>query len=410
MPFIVPNNPLKFFASEQSRMHPNLSAPTHRRVWSGCLAIVLMAVVSGRCVGQQVEIAGKRVVRIATFNASLFGKAKGEIETRLSDPADEQAKKIASIVQTVRPDILLINELDFDPAGKSAEQLAKNFFAVSQDDQKPIVYPHIYAAPSNTGTQSGMDINGNGKPTEPEDAFGYGRFPGQYAMAVFSRFPINRDEIRTFQKYRWKDFPNALKPVHPETGVPYYADDVWDQLRLSSKNHVDVPISIDGNVLHVLASHPTPPVFDGPEDHNGCRNHDEIRFWIDYIQTHPTDHLVDDRGIAGGLEDDRSFVIMGDLNSDPSSGDSRQEAIQRLLAHPRVRDVRPIRTGMRAKTGDPTRFHTASFGGGRTIRIDYVLPSKDLAVRENGVFWPSDDPRVRASDHRLVWVDVEVAE
>ena len=29
--------------------------------------------------------------------------------------------------------------------------------------------------------------------------------------------------------------------------------------------------------------HPTPPVFDGPDDHNGTRNHDEIRFWSDYI-------------------------------------------------------------------------------------------------------------------------------
>jgi len=32
-----------------------------------------------------------------------------------------------------------------------------------------------------------------------------------------------------------------------------------------------------GQVIHILASHPTPPVFDGVEDRNGRRNHDEIR-------------------------------------------------------------------------------------------------------------------------------------
>ena len=43
------------------------------------------------------------------------------------------------------------------------------------------------------------------------------------------------------------------------------------------------PIRIEGETVHFLVSHPTPPVFDGPEDRNGTRNHDEIRFWADYI-------------------------------------------------------------------------------------------------------------------------------
>jgi hypothetical protein len=35
--------------------------------------------------------------------------------------------------------------------------------------------------------------------------------------------------------------------------------------------------------VHFLVSHSTLPVFDGPEDRNGRRNFDEIRFWADYI-------------------------------------------------------------------------------------------------------------------------------
>ena len=54
-------------------------------------------------------------------------------------------------------------------------------------------------------------------------------------------------------------------------------------LRLSCKIHWDVPVQIGSETVHFLVSHPTPPAFDGPEDRNGRRNHDEIRFWADYI-------------------------------------------------------------------------------------------------------------------------------
>ncbi len=48
------------------------------------------------------------------------------------------------------------------------------------------------------------------------------------------------------------------------------------------------------------------------------------------------------------------------------------------------------------------------------LRVDYVLRSKSLRVRDAGVFWPTtDDPLFPlvgtwpfpSSDHRLVWVD-----
>ena len=46
------------------------------------------------------------------------------------------------------------------------------------------------------------------------------------------------------------------------------------------------------------------------------------------------------------------------------------------------------------------------------LRIDYVLPSANLRVVDQGVYWPSsaqskeENELVQASDHRLVWVDV----
>ncbi len=342
-------------------------------------------------------------LRLATYNASLYGQQSGEIRERLSDGVDEQAARIASIIQTVRPDILLVNEIDHDEGAVTAKLLAEKFINFSQGKLKPIKYPYVYSAPSNTGIASGIDLDGDGETSGPGDAWGYGAYPGQYSMAVLSRFPIDVENIRTFQKLRWRDFPNALRPTDPTSGSSYYDDRTWDVLRLSSKNHIDVPVMVGDHVIHVLASHPTPPVFDGPEDRNGCRNHDEIRFWNEYIDRPDASFLVDDQGRAGGLPVDQHFFIAGDLNSDPYNGDSRDDGIVNLLRSPRLTDPQPRSNG-------GGELDTADFGRNGNMRIDYVLPSRSLRVRRAEVFWPgTNDPQhdwISASDHRMVWVDV----
>ena len=108
-------------------------------------------------------------------------------------------------------------------------------------------------------------------------------------------------------------------------------------LRLSSKNHVDVPVWVHGHQLHLLLSHPTPPVFDGPENRNGRRNHDEIRLWSDYLSGgERANYLIDDAGKSGGLHSEDLFVVLGDLNADPFDGDSYNRAISQLLEHKRI--------------------------------------------------------------------------
>jgi hypothetical protein len=63
--------------------------------------------------------------------------------------------------------------------------------------------------------------------------------------------------------------------------------------------------------------------------------------------------------------------------------------------------------------GDPA-LDTGDFGDKNVgnLRIDYVLPSKNLKVSGSGIFWPATDKLefklVDCSDHRLVWVDLEV--
>jgi hypothetical protein len=209
--------------------------------------------------------------------------------------------------------------------------------------------------------------------------------------------------------------------------------------RLSSKSHWDLPIDIEGTTVHFLVSHPTPPVFDGPEDRNGLRNHDEIRLWADYtIPGRRSSYIYDDTGRRGGLRPGAKFVIAGDQNADPLDGDSVDQAIQQLLDHPLVNtrvtpssqggaDWSEVQDALNDTHQSDPAFDTADFcdtavpppcGGPGNLRADYVLPHKSLAIRGAAVFWPppGDDLvyltgagfPVPSSDHRLVWLDLRI--
>lgn len=358
-----------------------------------------------------------RAVRLATFNIKELNAEKLKQVDAAGHGTNVQIRKAAEIIQRIGPDVLLVNEIDFDDGRKNALHFRDRYLKVSQTGQHPLDYPHVFVAPVNTGVPTGMDLDKDGSTDGPSDAFGFGHYPGEYGMALFSRFPIDTQAVRTFQHFLWKDMPDHMMPDGAGSKPGYYTPEQCRVLRLSSKSHWDVPIEVFGRPVHILASHPTPPIFDGPEDWNGRRNHDELRFWVDYITPSPAGaYMVDDRGKRGGLGAADLFVIMGDLNSDPIKMEThaayRKPTILQVLQHPRVQDPRPRSLGSAVDAedypGDKTT-RTNSFG-----RIDYVLPCRELLVRDAGVFWPppgdatyplvsEPDP---ASDHYLVWADV----
>lgn len=359
-------------------------------------------------------------VRVATFNASLYSELAGGLIERLQQD-DPAARKIAAVIQQRRPDVLLLNEFDYDADSTAADLFQQRYLAVPQHGQAAITYAYRYLAPVNTGVPSGFDLDGDGRSDGPGDAWGFGRHPGQYGMLVLSRFPIDAARVRTFRNVRWRDMPGALAPVHPD-GSPWYPAAAWERFPLSSKSHWDVPIQTPLGTLHLLAAHPTPPVFDGPEDRNGRRNADEIRFWREYISNREADWIVDDGGRRGGLAGDARFVIVGDLNADPADGGGRREAIVELLEHPRVLrmatpDSEGAETAARQDGGANAthrgahRHDTAAFGPqSGNLRVDYVLPSVGFRAVASGVFWPlpgeAGHDWLDASDHRMVWVDL----
>lgn len=337
------------------------------------------------------------LIRVATFNIALFGQAPGDIIKRLNTGSDAQINDAVEVLVDSNPDMVLINELDYDEQGEAARMLAARLSSMHPD--LPPYASHAF--PSNTGIQTGFDLVGTGSLASPENAQGFGTFPGQYGFALLSRFKVQA--VRTFQHFLWQQMPGARLPdAVPGSGRgDYFSPAAKAVLRLSSKNHVDAQVTLPGadEGLHLLLSHPTPPVFDGPERRNARRNADEIRFWVDYLDDKA--YLVDDAEQSGGLDRGAAFIILGDLNADPEKGASQTGAINQLLNHPRVQDPRP---------SSADGLNTAQFQGG--MRVDFVLPSSGLRVKDSGVVWfPKNDPKARlntASDHHLVWVDLEV--
>lgn len=370
-------------------------------------------------------------LRFATFNASLNRQNEGDLRADLEAGDNAQIQAVAEIIQRVNPDVLLINEFDYDPG--TVDLLLSNYLnqpqnASGQGPTTPVDYAYTFTAPSNTGIQSGVDLNGDGSTGGPNDAFGFGFFPGQFGMTVLSRYEIDTDAVRTFQEFLWQDMPDARLPENPD-GSSFYSEEALDVFRLSSKSHWDIPINVDGETVHFIVAHPTPPVFDGPEDANGTRNADEIRLIADYVNG--ADYIYDDDGVFGGLEDGARFVIAGDMNSDPFDGDSLMGAAQQLLDDPlinasmapeslgAVEDAANEGQANEGQTGDPAQdtadFNPAAPGN---LRVDYVLPSANLELLETGVFWPEQSDPLSSltgnfpfptSDHRLVYADVALA-
>jgi hypothetical protein len=386
---------------------------------SHSLLFILFSLVLSRAV--PADDKSNRTIRFATFNIAMGLEFHSELNERLHSGDDEALQKVAAIIQQVRPDVLLLNEFDWFELD-STLLFITNYLDKPQFDNQAISYAHAVNGAVNTGEDSGLDLNSNGVLGEPEDAWGYGKFSGQYGMAVFSRFPLKLE--RAFRFFKWSDMPDAMVPTHPD-GSGWYPDDIYKKLRLSSKSHWDVSLETGDKTIHFLVSHPTPPVFDGPEDRNGNRNHDEIRLWADYVDPRRSTYIYDDAGNNGGLTEGTRFVIAGDLNADPVDGDSSHKAILQLLEHPMVNaSCVPLSKGGEEASltqggknleheGNPAS-DTGDFNDKYTgnMRIDYVLPSATLKVVSCGVFWPGNDQPgqelIDVSDHRLVWVDIEM--
>ena len=327
-------------------------------------------------------------MRVAIFHTELSRDGPGLMLRDILSGKDSQVEAVVKVVRHIAPDVLVLADIDYD-----LENIALGALA-----DKISGFPHRYASLSNKGRQSGYDLNDDGRFGRPEDAWGYGEFLGQGGMAVLSKLPLG--EVTDFSSILWTSLPGAIPPKGTNPDYP-----------LSTRVHWVVPVLLpDGDRLEILTWHATAPVFDGPEDRNGRRNHDEAAFWLDYL-----------KGKKAG-----AFIVAGFANLDPIDGEGRPDALNSLLSHPLLTDVSPQSEGAalaaekdggkNAHQRGLAKLDTADWpeeNGPGNLRVDYILPSTTLEVLDAGVFWPTPEQLlgsdvVSASRHRLVWVDVRL--
>ena len=340
------------------------------------------------------------VIRFMQFNVFEMRTAK------LVYPANAQMRAAASIIRRYDPDVLSINEMQYDLAdvpdaglpgnGLNPLRFMQTFLS---GDGGALPYPHWFISPANTGLRARLGEDG----AWTLDEYNYGRFPAEYSMALLSKLPVDSAAVKRHAWVRWRELAGNRMP-----------DDLPADLPLFDKDFYDVPVRVKGRTVRVLMLHTVPPIFTA---YNAPRNADQVAFLRRYVEGGPLPPGVEP------LPAGTPFVIMGDLNIDPQNGSGVRDEIRALLNSELVVDPRPAGGCLR---GVSPELCTSLAGGGRPEpnldpdegfcgRLDYVLFSRHFEVGEALVHWPGPEEEPEAfrearvaSDHFAVVVEASL--
>ena len=380
--------------------------------------MVAMIAMGGGCASTPSSAPEGPRVRVMTYHLGAVGTE----DVQRTDHGG--LMRAAAQIQALSPDILFVSGLAYDrdgpQDGQNARRFVTNYLSRPQADTlsgrsyQTVMLPVNRAAsgdagriPMHTVRAASVSVSSNAINTVRQAVPRPSTDSADEGMALFAHpdLTVLRDSIRTFRRFLWSQMPGAARPQDRHSGAPWHADETWQTLRLSSRSHWDVPVrTAEGTVLHVLASHPAVPTRDGAAQRSDRRNHDEIRFWVDYLDD--AAYIDDDSSRGGGLDEEAAFVLVGRLNADPADDDVFRAEVRELTSHDRIRDITP-RASPPGRTDGSTLppEATARWGG----RVDYVLPSRGLTVDTSGVWRPvSDTAAVPVSDHFPAWVDLRL--
>jgi len=347
---------------------------------------------------------------------------------KLLDDADQQVNAAAEVIARFNPDIVDINELQYDieglptgdmpgaaypvePGGidggaENAQRLADRIAAANPD----ATYDHVLITVGNSGMW--WDDTGD---FDSWSLRGWGDWEGRFNTAVLSKFPILRDEVRVISDLAWEDLPdNQLADMEAEIGMVPPAG-----FPLFEKALIIVPVDLGTETLYLVLLHPvaSPSRFDVI---NPYRNYDELHALALFLD-----------GTLPGVEPlpaGAKFIISGDLNADPDSSDSDgiAGAAQLVTEHPSVVAVFPEGAGTEGRNGE---YNTYMSGCGNDdgetvedprdafqLQLDYILPSVTIGEPiDQAIFFPDFqsaredfDLACYASDHRFLWADLDL--
>lgn len=347
------------------------------RAWVLALAALLITGLSLLPVQAQ-NAAPEGRLRVAVYHSGL-GRTGPGLLLRDIRRAEADVIRARDLISSIAPDVLLLLDFDWDLNGA-----ALSAFGVLLDEANHPL-PHSFAPRPNTGMATGLDMDGDGRRGTADDAQGWAGFAGAGGMALLSRWPIETDAVIDHTAFLWRDLPDARLPQRD--GRVFPGDAVFAIQRLASVAAWEVPVIARGSPLTILGYHAGPPVFGGAENRNFNRNADETNFWRHRI------------GGRLGTIPRAPFVLLGDANLDPASGDGDQAAMRALLDLPQVQDPAPSAPLPATGALSPATAHWPDGPG--ALRVDYALPSSGLEVLDSGLAWPGGDAR-----HALVWVDL----
>ena len=106
-------------------------------------------------------------IRVATFNVSLNRPRQGQLTDDLAANS-EQAVQVATILRLVHPDVVLLNEFDYDVEGKSVRLFQEKYLEADDNSgTAPLRLPHVFTDAVNTGEPSSMDLDKDGRHPSP---------------------------------------------------------------------------------------------------------------------------------------------------------------------------------------------------------------------------------------------------
>ena len=255
-------------------------------------------------------------LRVATFDVNLSAKQQGQLGADLAGGASTEAAQVAKAIQQADADVVLLTGIDADEA--AARSLNNQYLKHAQDGGRAVDYPYVYAGPTNKGTPSGADLDNDQVVGGPADAWGYGEFPGQGAMVLLSKHPIDAQHVQTVTKQRWSQMPGNTMPQSGLNGT------IAEAMPVMESGLWDVPIKVGGSTVRVIAVQ-TDQVRE-ELTHSAPRHSDQLRIVGDWLSA--ADYLQDDRGAAPGNH--QPYVVLGELGRNHGNNQAVDDMLENL--------------------------------------------------------------------------------